>query len=336
MLRLLLTTGILLIAAAIVRAEDRPAVLVVVGADGTPEYGKQFRAWAGRWKTAADQAKATWQAIGLEAEAKTEAKSEATDRERLQQLLAEYSGPSTEPLWLVLIGHGTFDGKTARFNLRGPDVSAAELAAWLAPLKRPLALVDCTSSSGPFLQELSAPGRAVVVATKSGHEQNFARFGDYFSAAIADPRADLDKDGQTSLLEAFLLAAAGTAEFYASDGRLLTEHALLDDNGDRLGTPADWFHGVRATKAAKAGAAVDGTRAHQLHLVRSEREAQLTAAARQQRDQLEQQIEQLRGRKPQLAEDAYYRELEPLMVRLAQLYRGVEPSGTAAQSANEN
>jgi hypothetical protein len=33
------------------------------------------------------------------------------------------------------------------------------------------------------------------------------------------------------------------AEFYEADGRLATEHALLDDNGDSLGTPADFFRG---------------------------------------------------------------------------------------------
>jgi hypothetical protein len=316
----ILAFAVLLTVAALARAAERPTVLVVVGADGTPEYGQQFREWAHRWEAAANKASANWKAIGLDAETK------ATDREQLQQFLAAQQGRSPEALWLVLIGHGTFDGKTARFNLRGPDVSAADLADWLKPLERPLAIIDCSSSSGPFLQEISGPGRVVVVSTKSGHEQNFARFGDYFSAAIANPKADLDKDEQTSLLEAFLLASAGTAEFYTSDGRLLTEHALLDDNGDRLGTPPDWFHGVRATKVAKAGAAVDGTRAHQLPLVRSGREEQLTAEARQERDGLEQQLEQLRARKSQLAEDEYYGQLEPLLVRLAKLYQQAEQS----------
>ena len=45
----------------------------------------------------------------------------------LQDLLSTRS----EALWLVLIGHGTFDGKTARFGLRGPDVTPAEWAVCL-------------------------------------------------------------------------------------------------------------------------------------------------------------------------------------------------------------
>ncbi len=176
------------------------------------------------------------------------------DREVLDQRLGEEPKQSAAAFWLVLIGHGTFDGKTARFNLRGPDVSAGELAEWLKPFERPLAIINCASASGPFINSLSGPNRVIVTATKSGFEHNFARFGDYLSQAMADPKADLDKDKQTSLLEAFLLASAGAREFYASESRLATEHALLDDNGDALGTAADWFKGIRAVKSARDGA----------------------------------------------------------------------------------
>ena len=112
----------------------------------------------------------------------------------------------------------------------------------------------------------------VITATKSGYETNFARFGQYLAEAIADPHADLDKDGQVSLLEAFLTASSRVDEYYRTHSQLATEHALLDDNGDKLGTPPNWFHGVRATQRAKDGAALDGTRAHQLHLIPSDRE----------------------------------------------------------------
>ena len=154
-------------------------------------------------------------------------------------------------MWLVLIGHGTFDGKEARFNLRGPDVSADELALWLKPFRRPLAVIDTASCSAPFLNLLSATNRVIITATRSGNEQNFTRFGQYLAQALTDPEANLDKDGQVSLLEAFLTASHQAAEFYKLQGRLVTEHALLDDNGDGLGTPADWFRGLRAIKRPK-------------------------------------------------------------------------------------
>jgi hypothetical protein len=305
-----------LLACACLAAGDEPrtTVMVVVGAEGTEEYGRQFRKWAERWKEAAVRGTAETTMIGLDGPAET------TDRERLQKRLAEMAGPSPEPLWLVLIGHGTFDGKTARFNLRGPDVSAGELAGWLKALTRPLAIVNCASCSGPFLNELSGPDRVVITATKSGHEANIARFGDYISSAIGDPKADLDKDEQVSLLEAYLLASAGVREFYAQEGRLATEHALLDDNGDRLGTPADWFKGVRAVKMAKNGARPDGLRASQFHLVSGPRETQLPPEARQRRDQIEQDLARLRERKKELSEDDYFQQLEPLLIELSRLY----------------
>ena len=235
-----------------------------------------------------------------------------------------------------MIGHGTFDGKTAKFNLRGPDVTAAELAEWLRPFERPLAIINCASASGPFLNELSGPNRIVVTATKSGHEHNFAHFGDYISSAIVDPAADLDKDEQTSLLEAFLAAAARVADFYKEDARLATEHALIDDNGDRLGTPADWFHGVRAVKTAKDGASPDGLRAGQLPLVPSRGEQVLSAEARKRRDELEQQLAELRRQKSTLSEEEYYSQLEPLLIEIARVYdQSEKPLGNASESPVE-
>ncbi len=183
-------------------------------------------------------------------------------------------------------------------------------------------MVDCTSSSGTFLTKLSGPGRVIVTATKSGQEQNYARFGEYLADAIGDPAADGDKDGQVSLLEAFLAASRRVAEFYQSKARLATEHALIDDNGDKLGTPADWFRGVRATKKAKAGATLDGVRAHQFHLAPGDRERSLAPEIRRHRDELEVAVAALRDRKAGLPPAEYYGQLEPLMVELARIYAG--------------
>jgi hypothetical protein len=149
------------------------------------------------------------------------------------------------------------------------------------------------------------------------------------SAAIADPAADLDKDDQTSLLEAFLKASAGVKEFYAADGRLETEHALVDDNGDALGTPADFFKGVRAVKAAKDGASPDGTLAQQFALIPSQREGSLSAETRARRDELERELADLRQRKAELPEEEYIQLLEPILLEIARLYE-TEASKPAA------
>jgi hypothetical protein len=225
-----------------------------------------------------------------------------------------------------LIGHGTFDGKEAKFNLRGPDFSATDLATWLQPFRRPLIVINTAAASGPFLNKLSGPGRIIVTATRSGYEQNFARFGQFFSATIADLKADLDKDGQVSVLEAFLMASHDVAEFYKSEGRLATEHPLVDDNGDGLGTPPDWFRGIRAIKKPAQGASLDGLRAHQVHLVRSDAERKLSPALRTRRNELELGIMQLRETKETLPPDDYYHRLEILLLELARLY---ESSGLA-------
>ena len=297
------------------QTNDQRTLVLVIGAAGEPEYAEQFSTWAELWKQAAVKGGLQTIVIGQETN------NPENDRGRLLDALTnEIARPAGE-LWLVFIGHGTFDGRTANFNLRGPDISAHDLAAVLKPCQRPLAVIDCASASGPFINALSGPGRAIVTATRSGNELNAARFGGYFAKAIADPAADLDKDGQTSLLEAFLFASREVAQFYQEAGRLATEHALLDDNGDGLGTPADWFRGVRAIKTAADGKAVDGVRANQLHLVRSDSERKLSPEARARRDELEQQLSDLHARKSAMAENEYYQQAEKILIEIAKIYQ---------------
>ena len=294
-------------------ATNQPTVILVAGAPGEPEFGSNFVQQVQLWNKLCAQAEARVVRIGLD---QTNALS---DRELLKQVLGSEPTNNVEPLWLALIGHGTFDGKVARFNLRGPDVSDAELADWLKPFRRPLVVINCGSASAPFLKTLSGTNRVVVTATRSGNELNFTRFGEHFARALADSESDFDKDGQISLLEAFLMASRRVAEFYKTEGRLMTEHALIDDNGDGQGTPADWFRGVRATKKAKDGASLDGARANQFHLVLSREEQALPADVRARRDALELKVAKLRESKSQMPEADYYRQLETILLELARL-----------------
>jgi hypothetical protein len=289
-------------------------VIVVVGAPGESDFAPKFRQSLDLWQDACSKASARFIAIG------TEPNGPVPDKELLEKTIAEESNEADAPLWLVLIGHGTFDGRTAKFNLRGPDPSAEDLAQWLKPITRPIAVIDTSPSSAPFLKALSAPNRVVITATKSGFEQSYTRFGQYISEAIIDPQADLDKDGQTSLLEAFLNASDRVAQFYAAAGRLATEHALLDDNGDAMGTPADWFRGIRAVQTAADGASLDGHRAHQFCLLYSDSEARMPAELRAKRDQLELQVMTLRDNRDQLPEQEYFGKLEPLLVEISRIY----------------
>jgi hypothetical protein len=295
-------------------AASRPSLVICVGLGGAPEYSEAFGNWAANWQKAGEAAGASVTTIGADSGA-------GEDLAKLRDALHAESPAGPEPLWLVLLGHGSYDGREAKFNLRGPDLTPADLSTMLAPFERPVIVIAAFSSSGAFLAPLSKPGRIIVTATKSGAESNFSRFGKYLSEAIADPAADLDHDGQTSLLEAWLSAAQQTADFYKSEGRLATEHALLEDNGDGHGTPADWYSGLRVVKKAAGGAAPDGLRASQIHLVPSAAERAWPPDLRAQRDALELELAQLRGTKAALPEDEYFAKLEPLLLRLANLYR---------------
>jgi hypothetical protein len=294
-------------------SSNRATVIIVVGAPGEAEFGSNFVRQASLWQKACEQANLHQITIGLSA-------TSTNDFETLKEALLLEPKEGASEIYLVLIGHGTFDGKEARFNLRGPDVSATELAAWLQPFRRPLAVIDTSSGSAPFLNKLSGTNRVIITATRSGNEQNLTRFGQYFAEAITSADADLDKDGQVSLLEAFLIASRRTSEFYKVEGRIATEHALIDDNGDGLGTQADWFRGLRAIKAPKDKAAVDGTLAQQFHLFRSAAENSLTEEQRKNRDELEHAVFRHREEKGKVPDDQYYRDLEKMLLELARLY----------------
>ena len=290
-----------------------PSVIIVVGAPGEAQFGSNFVQQAALWQQACLKSHRDFLLIGQEEEHGT------NDYSLLKQALDSQSRDAVEPLWLVMIGHGTFDGKEGRFNLRGPDVSASELGDWLKPFHRPLIVLDTTSCSAPFLNKLSGTNRVVITATRSGNEQYFTRFGLFLVQAITNPEADLDKDEQVSLLEAFLMASRQTAEFYKTEGRLATEHALLDDNGDGLGTPADWFQGLRAIKAPSSKAQVDGYFARQVHFLAGGEDNKLTDEERARRDSLERAVFALRDKKVTLKEEDYYGQLEKLLLELARL-----------------
>ena len=289
-------------------------LIVIVGAGGTPQYEISFYQWSERWVSAARSSGIQTTVIGRH---RGEFAQTSSDFDQVHAAFQQLNGDSAEELWIVLIGHGTFDRRTARFNLRGPDFSAEDLLEWIQPVRRPTAIINCSSASGPFLTKLTAANRIVVTATKSGTEIDFTRFGDYLSQAIIDPAADLDKDHQTSLWEAFLMASRRTADFYETEGRISTEHALLDDNGDGQAVRADQFRGLLPIKPSQL--LLDGSNAHRWHLVRNQTEERLPAEARHRRNQLESEVEKLRLRKGSITSDDYSKQLELLLIELAEL-----------------
>ena len=231
---------------------------------------------------------------------------------------------TTEPLWIVFIGHGTFDGRTASWNLTGKDLSAEQLAEACDAIDRPLAVVVCASCASPFINAMSGPNRVIISATKDGSQIQYSRFGDAMSLAISTLDADINRDGQTSLLEAWLFASRRTAEFYRIEGRLASEHSLLDDSGDAKGVRSELFEGDQIAATVKNPDEIDGQLATRWHLVRSEEERRLSPEQRKTRDDLEAQIKELRKKKNDLSEVEYLQQLETLLIPLARLYESID------------
>ncbi|MFC7336706.1 hypothetical protein ACFQY0_05925 [Haloferula chungangensis] len=292
-------------------------LVVVVGAAGAEEFAPHFSKASDEWQAAGRRGGGALHVVGTDL-------AENSDLEQLEQTISKLVEEPKGSLWIVLLGHGTFDGREAKFNLRGPDLDAVTLDKWLDGSQRQVVVVNGSASSAPFLSTLSAPGRMIVTATKNSAEDSYARFGEFLARSIDSSEADLDQDGSTSLLESFIAASTAVREFYEQQGRIVTEEALIDDNGDGFGTPADWFRGVRAVKVAKEGSEPDGRRAHQLQLVPSDEERRLDPEAQARRNALEEELFALRAKKDELEEDAYFLELERLLLEIGAIYEAAD------------
>ncbi len=299
-------------------------LVLVVGAAGEEQYEAEFAIWADQWRSLAERQQ--WELIDVPTPPSEEDEEQTSDevsaKSQLKTAIQQELHPEQQ-LWIVMLGHGTFSGGGAKFNLRGPDVSAKEMQEWLKPVESQIVLINCSAASAPFLTELSGDNRVLVTATKSGSEYNFTWFGKYLANALDDFSNDLDHDREVSLLEAFLAAANNTKRYYDQDARLLSEHALLNDNGDKVGTGADFYRGVRPAKEAKDGN-LDGSRAARLILLTSPDNPVFPPELDAQRAAIEAELDQLRAQKGLLPEDAYFGQLEELLLRLSSVYDQAE------------
>lgn len=232
----------LLCAPASVRAQNTH-VAVIVGLAGEPEHSELFRRWAG---TLVDHASGR---LGIpreriiylleKPEQDTKRATGRSSKEEIEKVLAGLASAATEDdvVFIVLIGHGTFDGKVAKFNLPGPDMTPSDFASALKRFaSRKVVFVNTASASGPFVEALAGPGRTVVTATRTGSERFATLFGGYFVDALASDTADADKNRRISVLEAFTAAKIEVARAYEKQGIMITEHPLLEDGGDGEGS----------------------------------------------------------------------------------------------------
>ena len=293
------------ICALAVQARAATYYVIVSGLGGEPDYEQRFTAAANELDKifkAADPAARVYSLTGAHATA-------AQLRETLSTVARD--AKADDDFALILIGHGSFDGTEYKFNLVGPDLTAAETAAMCDRIAaRRQLVVDTTSASGGAIQALIRPGRAVVAATKSGTEKNATVFARYWVEAFQDPSADTDKSDSISAMEAFTYAAKKTAEFYDSQKRLATEHSVFDDVGS--GEPV---------RAAGNGQGMFLSSFTLLRLGASRQAANDPAkrALLEQKDTLEQKIDTLKYQKAAMDPADYKKQLTDALVELAKV-----------------
>jgi hypothetical protein len=220
-------------------AETRWAV-IISGASGGEKYAEQMATWRADLKatlTSRYGFKPEYVRMLVDETAKD---GERATADSVRKLFAEIKkgGAKDDFVFVVLLGHGTYDGDVAKFNLVGPDLTAKDWNDLLAGVQGRVTLVNTTEASFPFLESLTAKGRVVITATDSAAQKYATVFPEYFVKALKEASTDLDKNGRTSIYEVFAVASASTKQHYEQRGQLTTERAVLDDNGDGKGREA--------------------------------------------------------------------------------------------------
>ena len=291
--------------------------LIVSGASGGPEYAERYERWRSDL-VAALRGQPGFRDDHLRVLAETTAPGVGcASREGVRSAVRELAARMDEQsvLFVLLLGHGTFDGQEAKFNLVGPDLAASEWAALVEPLPGRLVFVNTTAASAPFLVPLARPDRIVITATESPVQRYATVFPEFLAGAFVDTASDFDRNGRVSVWEAFAYASAGVRRWYQERGRLATERAILDDTGDGRGIDAgDGEGGLRAGLAAAVyvGAGVDEVTTGQ-----GGEMDRLTAR----RAALEAEVGELRAARASMAPERYAAELERLLVELARVSR---------------
>ncbi|MGH7500200.1 MAG: C13 family peptidase [Longimicrobiales bacterium] len=296
-------------------------ILVITGLGGEPSYAARMQEWATKIVDAAgERFGVPRENIQWLAEKKEIDPARVTDRSTKESIEAAIGGiagraNAGDVVLIVLFGHGSYQSGESRLSLPGPDLTAQDFAVQLGRLsEQKVVFANTASASGEFIEVMSGPGRVIVTATRSGTERNATQFGEYFSDAFANDVADTDKDGGVSVLEAFTYARTETNRYYETEKKLPTEHAVLDDNGDKTGTS-------EANSEGGDGALAQATFIGQAAVVAGqappEGASPALLALYAQRKEIEDRLTALRARKDTMGAAEYEKQLEALLVELA-------------------
>lgn len=245
-----------------------------------------------------------------------------SNAENIRKVFSDLSGKMTpqDDLFVILFGHGSYDGQNAMLNIPRQDLKDVEYAALLASLDaHRIVFINTASCSGPFVEVLSAPNRVIITATRSGGERLETVFPLYLVSAMRESGADLDKNDELTLLEVFDYASQSTMKYYTGKEQLATEHALLEDTGDRIGTRIEELSESDEGKLASTVYLLRPT-----SLLAVSATDSTTIRLLQEKDQVNGEIYQLRAEKDNYQEYIYFNRLEPLFVRLARINDALE------------
>ena len=292
-------------------AQSGRYALVVAGASGEEQYATMHRTWVDtltgvlrdRFGLPADHL-----VVLTETPKPGEAVSNAVNvKAALAKLVPRVT--KDDVLLVMLIGHGSGSGPETKFNLVGPDLTAAEWKTLLDPVAGRVAFVDASSASAGFLKMMAGKDRIVITATNSPAQVYHPLFGQAFIEALTSSAADLDKNERISLWEAFVYATKLVEQHYQRAGTLATEHAVLDDSGEGTGRDA----------AAPAAGVTLATLTYldAPHVATSADPA--VQALIDRREALTKEIDDLRSRQSSIPVAEYQAQFEKLALELAQV-----------------
>jgi hypothetical protein len=301
-------------------AESGKYALIVSSVSGDEEFKVKFWNWSTQMvQSLTQELNFSREAISLLVEDPGKDSSVSSVKATKVELLKAFDGLTSrvkvdDLIFVFLLGHGSFDNNDYRFSLVGPDITGSELRAQLDRFPTQKVILVCaTPCSGILIKTLSGKNRVVITATKNEFENNNTQFAQFFVEAFVKKAADVDKNGSVSLLEAYLYAAKAVDSSYKERKLLATEHPLMEDNGDGVGT--SWpspenGEGLLASKISFGTSApsTGGEAATNPELQALYASKQKTEAA----------IQDLKYKKESLLEADYNKSLEALLVQLAQ------------------
>src|SRR5262245_4438099 len=140
---------------------------VIVGLSGDPEHAELFQRWAATLVDASAKLGVERDHVIYLAEKPEADPKRITGKSNKEEIVKAFDAMSKaaedDVVFIVLFGHGTYEGKIAKFNLPGPDMTPDDFETQLKRLRsRHIVFVNTASASGPFMQALAAPGRTIV------------------------------------------------------------------------------------------------------------------------------------------------------------------------------